>query len=284
GGGLFLLQTNVGTISSDVFEGNTAEGYGGGLALTSSAIGTIRGGRFRGNRMINATGPCRGAGLALREETTVGVVDGNSFSGNSGLQGGGVHCSGSKMQSLSHNHFTRNSALAGEYVSVADGRPVCSRALGGGVYMDTCQLSLASNNTFDNNTAERQGGGMFAVSSQVGVISSSSFVANMGGGVYMEDSNLSEVSKCLFADNFPSDDQEVVSLSGQAANTSDLGVTAKCTRRGCLKDTYGLRDDSDTCETENVGSGPHLFVLVPIESGGGLGLVNSEVDAVKGCT
>lgn len=184
GGGAWLSA--VGVFSNNTIRDNSSTGHGGGVWLHSAEA-------FAGNT-ISGNSAVSGGGLLVW--TSSATLSGNIIRDNPATTaGGGVNCLGSPSPTLTGNTISGNSAPDGGGVYSDNSSPVLtdntisgnSAARGGGVYCYGAgsSPSLTGNIIRDNTAADDAGGGVYCYHSSptltANTISGNS--ANCGGGV-----------------------------------------------------------------------------------------------------
>jgi len=174
--------------------GSVVDHDGGGLYISNNRnepiqpnTTMIRDCIIRNNVAKTGRVPSRGGGIFLWTSTRV-VIARNTISGNSaidlvsaGSEGGGLYVDTSKNLDISNNQFTGNQAYRGggiwasaNWWNAPDGEQNSIRANsirdnqasgdygdGGGLYCTLYNPASITGNTFSNNSAGRQGGGLF---------------------------------------------------------------------------------------------------------------------------
>ena len=173
GGGLFIGDTSIVTVTNSLITGNNAAGAGGGISATEETTVTII-----DSEVSNNQAGSDGGGISTFSNNFTlrnSIITGNSTIGNS-TRGGGIVIRDSTANIL-ETTIADNSSLYGS---------------GGGVAVSNAEVNLYSS-TISNNTSGSSGGGIhvdnFSSPSVVSVANStisgnvSDFV---GGGIYLD--------------------------------------------------------------------------------------------------
>lgn len=194
------------TLTACTISGNVADGEGGGVYSSPAAEVVIEACTFTGN----AAG---GRGGALRFVSAGGVVENSLFEGNSAIEGGAVHLSGSVGPRF------RNCALTGNMAALR----------GGGMFNTAGASPLIAACWFVGNVAGDVGGGMRNISQADPQIVECRFIGNhadtgggianwsasptllktvlrdntarLGGGIYSIDQSDATMTECTFGGN-----------------------------------------------------------------------------------
>lgn len=180
GGGLY--QEDYATKATNcVFDGNTADD-GGGLLCSNQNYGSVS---ITDSTIRNNTASSEGGGMKM-QVSIVHLYGNTQITKNTAANGGGVQSSwGDKDTCIlymhGHSSITYNTAKKDEYDY--DGK-------GGGVNCDELRLVMYDNSSIDHNTAETDGGGVYAASYgmlQNGGVIRDNHADGSGGGVYVQN-------------------------------------------------------------------------------------------------
>ena len=175
GGGIYADEGATFRMEGGEISGNT--GYSGGMLLDCSQTAEITGGTIKGN---TATGT--GGGIFARCQVHIQSA---SITGNTATHGGGISVLTTNGKAagvvMDGGSITGNAAKQMERYSWGDG---------GGVYLDHAELTLNNGAIISDNTAEREGGGIYSqgtITMNDGKITNNTGV--YGGGIYNQWSN-----------------------------------------------------------------------------------------------
>ena len=175
GGGIYVGSEATFRMEGGEISGNT--GYSGGMLLDCSKTAEITGGTIKGN---TATGT--GGGIFARCQVRIQSA---SITGNTATHGGGISVLTTNGKAagvvMDGGSITGNAAKQMERYSWGDG---------GGVYLDHAELTLNNGAIISDNTAEREGGGIYSqgtITMNDGKITNNTGV--YGGGIYNQWSN-----------------------------------------------------------------------------------------------
>ena len=181
GGGIYADEGATFRMEGGEISGNT--GYSGGMLLDCSQTAEITGGTIKGN---TATGT--GGGILAWCQVHIQSA---SITGNTATHGGGISVLTTNGKAagvvMDGGSITGNAAKQMERYSWGDG---------GGVYLDGAELTLNKGAIISDNTAERDGGGIYSqgtITMNDGKITNN--IGVYGGGIYNEwSSNASIVT------------------------------------------------------------------------------------------
>ena len=181
GGGIYVGSEATFRMEGGEISGNT--GYSGGMLLDCSKTAEITGGTIKGN---TATGT--GGGIFARCQVHIKAA---AITGNTATHGGGISVLTTNGKAagvvMDGGSITGNAAKQMERYSWGDG---------GGFYLDGAELTLNKGAIISDNTAERDGGGIYSqgtITMNDGKITNNTGV--YGGGIYNEwSSNASIVT------------------------------------------------------------------------------------------
>lgn len=216
-GGLFISRNSTATtpltviMNNTVFNGNQSKGNGGGMCVEHnvSAILTLNADscQFENNGSSENGG---GLYITAGESSSVSIQN-SSFIKNQCSIGAGIlfrHNNSEQMSiTLLNDEFKDN--LAGS---------------GGGIYVNTGNMNVViSNCTFDNNTAEQDGGGLNtgAGNGLITVENNTNFINNKSynnGGAIFKDYRTTELENVSFTNNTAS------STGSDVFNAGDLRI------------------------------------------------------------
>ena len=175
GGGIYVGSEATFRMEGGEISGNT--GYSGGMLLDCSQTAEITGGTIKGN---TATGT--GGGIFARCQVHIKAA---AITGNTATHGGGISVLTTNGKAagvvMDGGSITGNAAKQMERYSWGDG---------GGVYLDHAELTLNNGAIISDNTAEREGGGIYSqgtITMNDGKITNNTGV--YGGGIYNQWSN-----------------------------------------------------------------------------------------------
>lgn len=189
GGALYSLEGSSATVDNGTFEANKSTGTGnsgGGAVL----LYKTKAGHIADSHFISNTAAGKGGALYLDSVKEGFTVSGSDFTGNSAYDGGAVYVVGS-LPVLDGLTFTQNHASGnGGAVNIWP----TSAGLGRSVQI--------KNSEFNNNTADGQGGGLYAwgtINAQN--ISFNNNSAAQGGGIYLADDGANILTDVSFTGN-----------------------------------------------------------------------------------
>ncbi|MGC9400246.1 MAG: LamG-like jellyroll fold domain-containing protein [Anaerolineae bacterium] len=158
GAGLYNAEANL-TLRDVLFEGNQADGYGGGVISIEGHL-TVIDSTFRDNRTLDYDG----GGIHVGYNPLT-VTHSSFYSNTAAGDGGGIAAEEYSPVTLDGVTFTRNTAFngGGTYIS--------------GNMVDWEGVLDATRCTFQENQAQSNGGGLYAVSSVV-TVTHSDFYSN----------------------------------------------------------------------------------------------------------
>ena len=159
----------AGSITNDTITGNKSGKMGGAIHATKTTL-TITGATVANNEAV------LGGGLSTQTNSAVTILE-SEFTGNTASTGGGALYMGGGSSSLTL-----------ESVSIANNTASGSTYGGGGVYVRDASTFVASNTTFESNTATKFYGGAIAVGSNASAtltdVELTSNSALRGGALY----------------------------------------------------------------------------------------------------
>ena len=195
GGAFYANKNNTFTLSQDTFESNSA-GFGGALYAYTSNTLTLSDSTFQNN-----TADYDGGALLVRQ-STMNLTNNNLTRNTAKSNGGAIVCLSDSTISLHGSHkLHRNTAqhgggiAASECLVVLAGDSILENnkaEFGGGLHAKLSNVSGYA--YFNNNSASRSGGGIYASRSTVYFEQSTTLVGNSamngGGMLFTDDSKL----------------------------------------------------------------------------------------------
>eukprot|EP00033_Pygsuia_biforma_P001007 GCRY01001152.1.p1 GENE.GCRY01001152.1~~GCRY01001152.1.p1 ORF type:complete len:843 (+),score=207.25 GCRY01001152.1:272-2800(+) len=277
GGAIFSADTDF-TISHSVFRGNTAANFGGALNMRVGSSMAVRNTTFEHN-YAGEHGGAIDIYLATLDLKDCLFLNNTSEYGHGGAINLQLLLVGS-VSTISDSRFEDNSALLyGGAVAAIDTSAAVRNSVifnntspcGGGIYLkfaEECHF-LLENSTVENNTANKDGGGLYSLGCQF-QSQNSTFAHNtaqQGGGVYLYASE-SAFTGSVFADNRASSGgggfldlamgtfDNCSFLANSASNTSKQGGG------GGLYLFYSYFTVADSLFSGNVALNPHSSGLI----------------------
>ena len=180
GGAFFPHEYNILTLSGNTFQNNSADYSGGVLYAFTNNVLTLS------DNMFLSNSAAFDGGVLVVRKSTVNLTN-NILTGNTAeSHGGAIFClSNSTIQVLGSHRLQNNMAQHGGAVA----------ALG-------CQIVLAGDVIFENNTAD-YGGGLYTIQSEVSGYAyfSENYARRSGGGIYASRSNFYFKQSLTFVGN-----------------------------------------------------------------------------------
>ena len=192
GGGSFKMEG--GNIQYNAATAND----GGGIYIASGGTVEINGGTIEGNQALNGNGGGFFVNPGASKTTIINSDNGNTLiTGNTAKNGGGAFVGSGKLDvastngntvSICYNTATVNGGgIYADHDVEIDGITVCNNSAvdGGGLYVEDGEIKVKNGCDIKENTATRNGGGIFA-NNDVNVSNSTinENVAVNGGGLY----------------------------------------------------------------------------------------------------
>ena len=183
GGVLYVYKDNVLNISDNIFERNSAIFDGGALAVKQSTIILIN------NTLTGNTAKSDGGAVFCLSNSTLQVNGSNRLQNNTAEYGGAVAALGCQIVLAEDTIIENNTA-----------------SYGGGLYSAQSKVSGCAH--FKKNCAHRNGGGIYATSSDLYISQYITFVENSaqnGGGLLLDDDSklyLQPNTSINFTNNF----------------------------------------------------------------------------------
>jgi len=199
GGGIFLLQDSILTMSGGEISENNANDGGGVYLFTPNSTFDMSGGEISGHRVRH------GGGVLISNGTF--HINGGEIIDNKADLGGGVYMSSGTFD-MNNGEINSNGAN-----------------FGGGVYLGGGTLNMNSGK-ISGNDAQTSGGGIFVarsagLSAQGGTISGNQAPDGHGGGIFTEDvsyQNITTTSSVIFSENIASVSQEFIGIASNYPN------------------------------------------------------------------
>jgi len=194
GGGLYLDNASLATITNNVISSNSTVGSGGGLFILAASNANIN-----NNSVTNNTASVNGGGFSITGGTTSPTIKNNVISSNHADtgNGGGLNVVNNAFPTISNNQINFNTALTTGGIHLVGSSPTISlnniqdnaapTGSGGGLSCNAGSSPVVSGNLLIRNFAGTNGGGLFANGSNV-TLTNNTIALNSGaidgGGVY----------------------------------------------------------------------------------------------------
>ncbi|MCL2115885.1 MAG: hypothetical protein FWH29_06670 [Methanobrevibacter sp.] len=233
GGGLWTNASNV-TVEISIFDDNYAGRNGGGIYYTEDGVFSINSTYFNNNSAV-----VDGGGI-FTNTTNFSVIRSWFNYNHAGQDGGGIHYNNSvgmfNVTNLTYNGNTAGRDGGGVHTNVVDFYVTDSRFYGNGAdrgggiffYGDTLHVN---NTTYRGNTARSYGGGLWTDSCNVSITDLSEFIANYagvdGGAIYQNcsgnNSNFT-IDNSILSDNYARRDGGAMWASGININITNNSI------------------------------------------------------------
>ncbi|MFN2184105.1 MAG: beta strand repeat-containing protein [Anaerolineae bacterium] len=196
GGGLYVVDSPQGTLSSNSFLYNKATtGNGGGMVLTNSETYSLSNCDFSGNRATSGGGMYVDSSDPTLTQVTFAANHAELASADDSIGGGGLYLVGSSDATLSRTTFRENEAANGGGMYIDDSNPTLTNVSfvgnqagdgisgsGGGLWNDEGSPTLVDV-LFSGNAATQNGGGMRSGGAGSNVmLTNLTFSGNSAGG------------------------------------------------------------------------------------------------------
>ncbi|HEV8480007.1 MAG TPA: right-handed parallel beta-helix repeat-containing protein [Candidatus Eisenbacteria bacterium] len=195
GGGLYLDNASLATITNDVISSNSTVGSGGGFFIQAASNANIN-----NNSVTNNSAGVNGGGLSITGSTTSPTIKNNVISSNhaDAGNGGGLNIVSSAFPTVSNNQINFNTALTTGGVHLVGSSPIITNnniqdnaaptGSGGGLSCNAGSSPVVTGNLLIRNFAGTNGGGLYANGSVL-TLTSNTLALNSGaadgGGVYV---------------------------------------------------------------------------------------------------
>lgn len=262
-------------LSSAVFGGETIVSYGKFKIYDSSAASVTRSFEFDGNRYAYGSALTAGGANVVSVNCTGGLITGGYTEGN----GAGVRVEGGSLTADGVVIAGNSAAQSGGGIFAAHGCEITLKntnvvynngAGGGGVYLESNNLTV-NGGSISNNRANTSGGGLYAATGSKVVFSGSSVSGNSAeirGGIYSAGSL--EMTNCTVSDNTSVNDGGGISASALVLKDSTVSGNSAKTGGGIYSTGETVVDNCKITNNVATGSAGGIF------SNGGITVKNGS--------